>query len=364
MATSITSGLPSINTAQAFPNASTSTTTKKPTASGASVFQMEKDRQEAKAEASVEAKRPIPVDTKAQREALIRAKSGTTETKTLADGTQVEVTPEMIAQFGLGGAQASVAGAQQAQAGEQLQEAGAFEQVTPTEQDLADPLQTDVPIATPALAGLGQVVGERSVLGILRDKGIMKKFLPPIKEGEGQFPIPETPETLREAALRQVSINSFNEGVSNAESFGSAVEAIPLVGGLARKYVNGLIETPSSNADEVIANLNKVKEAASTGQEKVRNGLESPEYGLTRARQMEEKIAELRGRLKLLISTSPILQANTDEVNTMQEAILETEEKVARYKQASSFGFTAELTGTGRVIPTDEQLFYELKGGK
>ena len=76
---------------------------------------------------------------------------------------------------------------------------------------------------------------------------------------------------------------------------------------------------------------------------------------------MEEDLAKLEGRIKLLISTSAQLRASTDNVNLIQENILEAREKVNRYRTASEFGLTAQLTGAGRIIPTDEQLFFELK---
>ena len=113
----------------------------------------------------------------------------------------------------------------------------------------------------------------------------------------------------------------------------------------------------------MLSHINKIKEDASTGQEKVRNNLEDPDYGLERARQMEEDLAWLHGRLKILINTSAELRANADQVNEMQERILEAREKVSRYRNAASFGLTAQLTGTGRIVPTDELLFLELKGG-
>jgi len=183
-----------------------------------------------------------------------------------------------------------------------------------------------------------------------------------IQDRSGQkFPIPLTPETVREASLNEIRDRSFKKGVTFAQKFGSVVESIPVVGSIARKWAGGLIETPSANADNVIAEIDKVKEAASTGQEKVRNGLEDPDYGLDRARSMENQIAALEGRLKALINSSPILRANTDEVNRIEEGILEAREKIARYRQAATLGLTASLTGTGRVIPTDEQMLYELK---
>lgn len=235
-----------------------------------------------------------------------------------------------------------------------LSEEGAFEEVTPQETDLSASAQfgENIPLLGPATAAI------QSVLVNAVNQG----WLPIFQVSESNpFPPPMTPETIREASLREISQESFQKGISSRESFGSLVESIPVVGSLARQYAAGLIETPSSNADEVIGKISKIKEAASTGQEKVRNGLERPEYGLDRAQDMEVKVAELEGRIKLLINTSPILRANADEVSKIQEEILIAKEKIARYRQASVFGLTAELTGTGRTIPTDEQLYFELK---
>jgi len=234
-----------------------------------------------------------------------------------------------------------------------LEEAGAFDEVTPREVDIQaetpDILGGNLPLIGTSLQSIN------AVLLSAFNKGILTTL------GEGD---PITEESIREATLRQIRINATKEGISAAEGLGTVIEGIPVIGGLARKYANGLTQTPSGNADKVIGEINKIKEAASTGQEKVRNGLEDPEYGLGRAREMEEGISKLEGRLQLLINTSPILRANRDEVNLIQEQILEAREKVARYKKASSLGLTAQLTGTGRVIPTDEQMYFELKGGK
>jgi hypothetical protein len=236
-----------------------------------------------------------------------------------------------------------------------LEAAGAFEEVTPGMVNLqADTGEGFLAPTAEALMSVGQ---ERTLIGYARENGWIKE----LPTGEDEFSMPITPETEREAALRQIRINSFDEGISQREAFGTFIEGIPAVGSIARKWVGGLVETPSRNADIVIGHINRIKEDASTGQEKVRNGLEDPEYGLTRAREMEEEIAALEGRIKLLINTSPILRANTDEVNKMQEEILETKRKVDRYRTASTFGLTAELTGTGRQVPTDEQMFFELK---
>ena len=232
-----------------------------------------------------------------------------------------------------------------------LEEAGAFEQVTPTRTELSPEPQTPIsklPVVGPVADAIAAILLPQDIEA---------------KEVVGGFDIPLTEETIRERALTKIRDDSFQEGITLRESFGTVVEGIPVVGAIARKYANGLIETPSANADNVIDNINKIKEAASTGQEKVRNGLESPDYGLDRARSMEEQVSQLEGRLKLLINSSPILRANTDEVNKIEEQILEAREKIARYRQASTFGLTASLTGAGRDIPTDEQIFFALRGG-
>ena len=238
----------------------------------------------------------------------------------------------------------------QAEAPEQLEAAGAFEQVTPERVELSE--EAAGPEKFPLVGG---TIG-----------AIANLFTSQQREAElGQgFDAPISPETTREMALREIRDKSFKEGVTFSESIGTIIEGIPLVGGLARKYAGGLTQTPSANADAVIAEIDKVKEAASTGQEKVRNGLEDPDFGLDRARSMEEQVAKLEGRLKALINVSPILRANTDEVNKIEEGILEAREKIARYRRAASFGLTASLTGTGRTIPTDEQMFFALKEGR
>ena len=242
---------------------------------------------------------------------------------------------------------------------EQLQRAGAFEEVTPEERSLEPERKfgEGIPLIGAATSALAAAAAQ----GLLKDSGFVGEGA---ETAEGAFPTPETPETLREGTLRQLRKKSFDEGISKGETFGTFVESIPVVGSLAAKYASGLIETPSSNAKEVLANIQSVAEDASTGQEKVRNGLEDPEVGLSVSRDMEENIAKLEGRIKLLIITSPILRANTDKVNKIQSEIFKAQRRISRYRAASSFGLTAQLTGTGRIIPTDEQLFFELKGGK
>lgn len=255
----------------------------------------------------------------------------------------------------------SVAGAKQQQEtqAKQLETAGAFEEVKTQEVPLFPETTgalSDVPILSSSIGALSATKPISPILNAILGEDLIKDFS---QTAEEAFPM--TDETIREKALIEIKRKSYKKGISNAEKFGTFVESVPIVGSLARKWAAGLIETPSSNADEVIGEIRSERERAATSAEKVRNGLMDPNYGLENARMMEENISELEGRLKLLINTSPILRANRDEVNKIQEEILRSRERVNQFRQASSFALTAQITGTGRVIPTDEQIYFELK---
>jgi hypothetical protein len=233
----------------------------------------------------------------------------------------------------------------------ELEAAGAFEEVTPGEVSLQP---ERVPGEQVPILGVG---AQAAIQGILSN-AFIKGWLPNL-EGEEGFPI--TRETLREAALTEIRREQYNKGISAGESFGAIIEAIPIAGGLISKYASGLTQTPSSNARDIVSEISSERERAATSTEKVRSGQMDASYALGEARNMEENIAALEGRLKLLINTSAILRANTDEVNLIQEQIFRAKERVAQFRLAASMALTAQLTGTGRIVPTDEQLYFELK---
>ncbi|KKL14970.1 hypothetical protein LCGC14_2510280, partial [marine sediment metagenome] len=139
------------------------------------------------------------------------------------------------------------------------------------------------------------------------------------------------------------------------------IEGIPIAGTLLAKYASGLVETPSANAENVIGEIRLAGQRASTNVEKLNKGLIDPLPAWNDALAMEENNAALKGRLQLLILSSPILQANTDEVLKIQEEIFRSDQKIAQYKRAAAIVLTGEATGTGRIIPTDEAIFIELK---
>lgn len=253
-----------------------------------------------------------------------------------------------------------ITGSEKLEAARTLEEAGGFEEVTPSEVELSPDLKTDIAVLTPTLGAASQIAAPRSLIGIARDRGWLGDLIPKVRTGEEAFPIPETPETLREAALRQISTDAFNIGTSKSEKFGAFIEDIPLGGDFLARYVGGIVEAPFANAKAIEEEILALGTEATNNQEKTRSGIMVSSYALFRGRQMEDDLAALEGRLKLLINESKILQADTDKVNVIQQKILETKERVDNFRQAARFAAAADLTGT-RVLPTDEQIFFELK---
>lgn len=237
---------------------------------------------------------------------------------------------------GVSGAQAAL---QQAATGT-LEQAGAFEEVTPTRTELSTPgVEGDFPISSPIASAISNLISP-------------KGFLDPL-----------TDETIREKALRKVRFDEFKKGTSNQVKFGVFIETIPIAGKAVSSYVSGLIQTPSGNAENIFAEISAFGEEATNNQEKTRSGIMLASFAMARAKEMEEQIAELEGRLKYLVNISPILQAETDNVNKWETKIFQVKERIDNFRTAAAFALTADLTGTGRVVPTDEELYFALKEG-
>ena len=217
----------------------------------------------------------------------------------------------------------------------QLEAAGAFEEVTPQRTELStSTVAQGVPIASPVAAAISNLLNPEGFEG------------------------PVTEETVREQALRKIRDDELKKGTSEQVKFGVLIESIPLVGKAVSTYAGGLIQTPSANADAIIGEIESLGQEATNNQEKTRSGIMPASFAMSRARQMEEQLAELEGRLKYLVNISPILQAETDNVNKIEQKIFETKERTDNFRTAAAFALTAELTGTGRPIPTDEQMFF------
>lgn len=231
-----------------------------------------------------------------------------------------------------------------------LESKGAFEEVTPREVDL-----------TPTG---GQAKGSKFVESIPLVGNSITAISQILSKGdlEVEFPTMDG-ATVREMALDKIKNESFQEGTTASENFGTLIEAIPLVGGLVSQFAGNLVEDPFGNAANVLEEINSERERAATQTEKVRSGLESPDRALEQVRTMEENVAALEGRIKVLINTSAVLRANGDQVNLIQEKILRARERIDQYRQAAVIALALESSGE-RIIPTDEQIFLELKNSR
>ena len=231
----------------------------------------------------------------------------------------------------------------------QLQQAGAFEQVTPQRTELSTPgvegqAIENVPIAGPVASAISNL--------------LFTKEFKEVTEADLL-----TPLTARERALKIIRDNEFRKGTNSQVKFGAFIETIPVAGKLVSSYAGGLIQTPSANAEDIIAELSAFGEEATNNQEKTRSGIMPAAFAMARASEMEEQMAELEGRLKYLVNISPILQAETDNVNKWETKIFQVKVRVDNFRTAAAFAQTADITGTGRVVPTDEQLYFELLEG-
>ena len=203
-----------------------------------------------------------------------------------------------------------------------------------------------VPAETlPVLGGI-QGASRNFVLDLYKKAGIE------FEDDEGN-PLLLQPEQLRTAALTRIEQEEISRGLTASERFGSFIEGIPIAGGLVAKYASGLIETPSSNAREVVTNIRKEKRRLSNIETNVKLGYLPVPVAQEQITDIENNVQRLESRVKLLISESPQLKFNTDAVNTIETEILLTREKIFQAKQNVLEGALTD--------PDEIQLFLKLQ---
>ncbi|MHA1302805.1 MAG: hypothetical protein ACTSQE_14710 [Candidatus Heimdallarchaeaceae archaeon] len=231
-----------------------------------------------------------------------------------------------------------------------LEERGFFEEAAPERVSLApeERLGGQIPVAGGILGARKSLVPEQgTILNLAKDKGWIKG------EVKGEGILIETPETLREQALNEIQKEVIKEGLSAGERFGSLVEGIPVIGSLASKYATGLIEDPKGNIETIVSEIASERERASVLAEKVATGKISPYVFYEEIDVMEENIAALEQRIKLLINSSPALRVNADKVHRIEEQILRAKERIYMAKQLAAGGMVVE--------PTDTSIYFELE---
>lgn len=330
------------------------------------------DRQRTKKEAgtTVDGQRTISGDTRLERE---NQRDALRRNQQTGQGVRFDPRPNLLTQTG------SVPGQQQpgitgqafnplTPTGGTLDEArrdivreniegrGALDAVNVQRQEL-DPVDP-APIGLEGLPLLGNVL--KATTGIVA--GLGKKVGlegPNALQGEDIFNAEV--ENIRDKALQKIQVDSFNEGLSANEHFGAIVESIPILGPLARTWIGASIEDPSSNVETIISEINQQRERSINLIEKTRQGFISADESMQTLQGIQDNIARMEGRLQLLINSSAFLRANSDRVNKLETEILRAKQVVEFSRNAVGIEMTRQVSGAGQPVPTDIQLFNELK---
>lgn len=149
---------------------------------------------------------------------------------------------------------------------------------------------------------------------------------------------------LRQSQAKEKSeLNGLiaEQGLSAAEEFGVYVEAIPILGGLADKFVRGL-NTPTDNIRDIRTNINGLREAAEFQATQAREGKVDPQTALNTIIEMQDRVIEMETRLKYLIQFSTVLRSSSDDVDTIEVEIFRTKQKLFIAGQTAAAGAIAE----------------------
>jgi hypothetical protein len=243
-----------------------------------------------------------------------------------------------------------IAAQPEAQGAQFLREQGFFEETRPNEVDLSPKGKMAVekiPVVGPGIGTATRLLTD--AVGSAMEKVFGTQFNFDQKQA-----LIQDPETARELAQQAIQQSVINEGTSGSEKFGAFVEAIPVLGPLVGKYAGDLIETPSENVDTILAEVSKIGNRATNMREKALTGkMGDPYIAFQQLNVMQDDLAALEQRIKLLSIESAALQANGDKLNLIQETILDAKQRVFDAKQSAAAGVTA--------TPSDSSLFLELE---
>ena len=209
--------------------------------------------------------------------------------------------------------EARAARAQQAQT---LQQAGAFE---PTPEAIN--LQPEV-----APQGILPIGDNLESVRAIRSQKLLELIDPEAIKNMSYEDFVMNPELSQDPFFQTVIANEVDFKVLQSEealasSFGTLVEGIPVVGGLARKYGGSLITTPSSQIDNIVSEIDKQTAYARNMREWVGMGTRSPEEALEYFNDTQERLQFLESKLKILILQSPELRSSPEEVDAIRVKI-------------------------------------------
>jgi len=152
----------------------------------------------------------------------------------------------------------------------------------------------------------------------------------------------QNPISARELQLQEIQQQVIDDGISRGEEIGGIIESIPVAGSVVSKYARGMIETPSGNVATIRQTINGYGADATNIGEKVFSGKINPMVGIEQLNEMEEDIARMEQRLKLLSITSPILIADADTMNSIESDIQDAKQRIINNRQLAGQGALKE----------------------
>lgn len=164
-------------------------------------------------------------------------------------------------------------------------------------------------------------------------------------------------EFFRNAAKKEIQKEIITKNLTATERAGAIFEAIPVVGGLARKYVSSLA-TPSSKVDSLVSEIDNEKERAVNLGSSVSSGYVDGQTALDTLDEIGKNLDVAEARIKRLAIVSSILRQNPEQLDEIESKIIRARERVQTARVQAAGGQLTE--------PTDVQLFQvlqEVKGG-
>ena len=188
-----------------------------------------------------------------------------------------------------------------------------------------------------------------------------KAFVETFKLGAGSrrvdIPIIDSPETIRERALQEIQLEVIKQGSTGSEKFGAMIEAIPVLGTVAGRYLGGSFETPFGNVQTMMKEMESQRSFAEGLAEKIAGATLGEGIGAFNAiEDIEANIARLEQRIKIMSQESAILIANTDELSAIEDKIQRAKTQTFSAKQKA-----ARALAAGPAPPTDSSIFLALQ---
>lgn len=124
-----------------------------------------------------------------------------------------------------------------------------------------------------------------------------------------------------EVIQNEIDLEVFKTGEALATDFGTFIEAIPGIGGAARKWAGSLITTPSSQIDDINTEIGTQMAYARNIREWVGMKTVTPEYAREEFDRLESRMRFLESKLKILMMQSAELRSSPEEIQAIQSTI-------------------------------------------